>query len=151
MPHQLEEYSNQFIQERGHAFRNLKQMILRTEAETKSQAELFVCATKSNTGQPHLFQFAQHKGQEDNILKAIEASCRIPTSFHPFDIIFRSNPTYEQEGILIEGDYYCDGGISAPLPPTPKDNCQILVSPIAMTEFSSPNSAMKAGFSRPSA
>jgi predicted acylesterase/phospholipase RssA len=84
------------------------------------------------------------------LIRAIEASCTIPMSFHPLDLFhgrksslssssssspssFLSYP--DQEGIEIDGEYFVDGGIAAPAPPSPLDldplSRRIVVSPIS--------------------
>ena len=94
------------------------------------------------------------KKQQERLFKAIEASCRIPGSFHPFDMIVPNNLLQhmfvpgtstgtqypDEEGIEIDGRGHVDGGIAAPFPPTPFDddpNCtgKIVVSPIAGEYF----------------
>lgn len=157
IPHRLDEYTQRFLQDRGRAFSNFQQM-LQEEEEVPSEEEqekqptlaanLYVCVTKSEDGSPHLFEFPPPAAAEntksppaahhDRLLKAIEASCRIPISFHPLDM-FQSAVTYEKEGIEIDGSYYCDGGISGIFPPptpmdldTSKPAIRILVCPIAL-------------------
>eukprot|EP00531_Pseudo-nitzschia_arenysensis_P005351 CAMPEP_0116128960 /NCGR_PEP_ID=MMETSP0329-20121206/7669_1 /TAXON_ID=697910 /ORGANISM="Pseudo-nitzschia arenysensis, Strain B593" /LENGTH=276 /DNA_ID=CAMNT_0003623195 /DNA_START=595 /DNA_END=1425 /DNA_ORIENTATION=+ len=174
MPHRLEEYTERFLQDRGHAFRNLQQMLEEEISKSKSFAEysgstggnsesqisskrydllLSICTTRCSDGGIELFSFDYHSQRDETkierILKAVEASCRIPTSFHPFDMVAlnfkgvmqNANDTYpEAEGIDIDGKGYVDGGIAAPFPPTPLDddsNCtrRIVVSPIAGEYF----------------
>jgi predicted acylesterase/phospholipase RssA len=72
------------------------------------------------------------------MLEAVKASCTIPPSFHPADIILQSqqNSYPDSEGILLsDGNYHVDGGIAAPAPPTPRDGregaCPIIISPIS--------------------
>ena len=145
LPHRLKEYSDRFLQDRGHAFRNLKQMLIEEENQQNSSDSkevqspaLFICATKSEDGSAHLF--LGDFQEREKLLKSIQASCRIPISFHPADML-KSNSTYVGEGIEIDGELYVDGGIAAPFPPpSPIDlNTQhnhsvhrILVSPIEL-------------------
>ena len=183
LPHRLEEYADRFLQDRGHAVRNLRQM-LEEEEETivqqqhttsdverlpksSSGLELSICTTRCSDGGIEIFSFSDHlenrneserDGHNNNnkseyherLLKAIEASCLIPRSFHPFDMVAlnykdllqkRSESTYpDEEGIEIDGKGYVDGGIAAPFPPTPMDGDEgctgrIVVSPIAGEYF----------------
>lgn len=169
MPHRLEEYTERFLQDRGHAFRNLRQMLEEENSQSKRFAEnscstggtadseigllLSICTTRCSDGGIELFSFDHHSQRDETkterILKAVEASCRIPASFHPFDMVAlnfkgvmqNGNDTYpEAEGIEIDGKGFVDGGIAAPFPPTPLDgdsDCtgRIVVSPIAGEYF----------------
>ena len=130
--HRLEEYADRFLQDRGHAFRNFQEMLLEEQKDNTGDhhqpqnPDLYVCVTKSHDGTPHLLPFpvnhanAEQQPQESQrkgLLKAIEASCRIPVSFHPLDLFQASNVSYEGEGIEIDGSYYVDGGVSGIFPP----------------------------------
>jgi len=176
LPHRLDEYTDRFLQDRGYAFRNLREMLLE-ETETlavvpssssceeeneslSSQLDHFpllsICTTRCSDGSIRLFSFDACRQQQDEhererLIKAIEASCRIPQSFHPLDVVV---PNYEnvlqrifvswssrdvsssststtsadyahtypdEEGIEIDGDGFVDGGIAGPFPPTPLD------------------------------
>jgi predicted acylesterase/phospholipase RssA len=115
---------------------------------------LDICTTKCSDGKMHLFSFdissmnrhnnddhndRHHNNQQiDNILMAVKASCVIPKSFHPYDMFSNQHSiSYpDEDGILIDGRYYVDGGIAAPIPPTSlcdDQNClgRIEVSPIS--------------------
>jgi predicted acylesterase/phospholipase RssA len=154
--HRLEEYSDRFLHDRGHAIRNLQQMLMdeddissttTTEELEKQQGKparqplLVICTTKCSIGKMHLFTFDMLTGQPpptQEILKAVQASCLIPRSFHPFDMFCRYDLSYaDQEGIQMDdGSFHVDGGIAAPIPSTPLDQdpcCQgrIQVSPIS--------------------
>ena len=88
----------------------------------------------------------------DELLQAVEASCRIPQSFHPADVLESplsgmmgvfgggngggSASTYpDGDGVCIRNSWYVDGGIAAPAPPTPFDHIdnaiQVVISPIS--------------------
>ena len=110
---------------------------------------LYVATTKCNDGSTHLFRYNTNEmfstisssWNTDSILQAVKASCTIPSSFHPIDLLpglFMDKISYpDQEGILIDGQYYVDGGISSPVPSIPKLNettKQIVVSPISYGE-----------------
>ena len=132
LPHRLEDYADRFLQDRGHAFRNFQEMLLEEKEDDGDQQKQFqnpdlhVCVTKSHDGTPHLLPFPassfnlKQQPQESQIkrlLQAIQASCRIPVSFHPLDLFQVSNVSYEGEGIEIDGSYYVDGGVSGIFPP----------------------------------
>ena len=191
MPHRLEEYTERFLQDRGHAFKNLREIMLEEAVEDdiapkgllkSSGPMLSICTTRCSDGGVELFSFGGglnsneesdetkkrlqkqfYRDGEDNgdeeqehherLLKAIEASCRIPRSFHPIDMVALNykylldklpntpeNTYPDEEGIVIDGKGYVDGGIAAPFPPTPLDgdlSCtgRIVVSPIAGEYF----------------
>lgn len=149
LPHRLEEYTDRFLQDRGHALRNLKGMLqeLGNDSQTieKPPQFLVVCTTKSLEGSMHLFTFDNTTNNKitlngqvatnDMIHRVIQASCTIPKSFHPIDMFSKSALSYP-DGIEIDGVYHADGGIVAPAPRTPFDddpNCiqRIVVSPIS--------------------
>jgi predicted acylesterase/phospholipase RssA len=81
---------------------------------------------------------------KSRLIRAIEASCTIPTSFHPLDM-FQSSSSFlsypDHEGIEIDGEYFVDGGIAAPAPPSPLDldplSRRIVVSPISRSKSGS--------------
>jgi predicted acylesterase/phospholipase RssA len=145
VPHRLEEYSESFLEDRGHAFRILQQMLHEEQMnDTNLQnrnLHLNVCTTKCSDGKMHLFSFATktvtYPSQTDDVLKAVQASCIIPRSFHPFDMFSKQPLNFaNEEGVDIDGAFYVDGGIAAPVPPTPLDKdpqCagRIEVSPIS--------------------
>eukprot|EP00536_Pseudo-nitzschia_multiseries_P011854 jgi/Psemu1/207153/e_gw1.428.14.1 len=185
LPHRLDEYTDRFLHDRGHAFRNLRDM-LAEETQTQTGPEnasfendndndnknkneqpasshrppvLSICTTRCSDGGIHLFSFEDCQREDhERLLKAIEASCRIPQSFHPLDMIVpnfdslaqrlfvsshnnsgsgNGRHTYpDAEGVEIDGDGFVDGGIAGPFPPTPHDGdpeCtgRIVVSPIS--------------------
>ncbi|KAL7575218.1 hypothetical protein ACA910_018703 [Epithemia clementina (nom. ined.)] len=66
----------------------------------------------------------------------IQASTRIPASFHPMDIAMKQlrpfcstmTLTYpDHEGILLDGEYYVDGGIALPAPTLPPQDARMLL------------------------
>jgi len=145
LPHQLENYADRFLQDRGHAFRNFREMILEGEKEQKetqtfshatreeavryqsktetiatTRPDLYVCVTKSDDGTAHLLKFPSQSlknNSSDRLFRAIEASCYIPVSFHPLDLFQTSSNNYQGDGIDFDGTYYVDGGISGIFPP----------------------------------
>lgn len=123
---------------------------------------LHVATTKCETGQLHMFDFRPVHPEfrtisaawtNDELLQAVEASCRIPQSFHPADVLESplsgmmgvfggsgggsgSASTYpDGDGVCIRSRWYVDGGIAAPAPPTPFDNVEhavrVIISPIS--------------------
>lgn len=119
---------------------------------TKQQWELYVCGTRCTNGELCLFPFKYNTNtagtigfsngnklqkimtskmfecveEREYLFQAIQASCKIPVSFHPVDMISwpilgASKLNYHEDGIKINDQYYCDGGIVAPAPPTPYD------------------------------
>jgi len=176
LPHRLDEYTDRFLIDRGHAFRNLREMLAeetgpehtscdqdQAEASPHCTPLLSICTTRCADGRIQLFSFEVEDCQQDDherLLKAIEASCRIPQSFHPLDMVL---PNYDNlfqrlflssesasgggrytypdaEGVEIDGTGFVDGGIAGPFPPTPRDSdpeCtgRIVVSPISGEYF----------------
>jgi hypothetical protein len=119
LPHRLDKYTDRFLQDRGYAFKNLREMLLVEEDSAPRKEEtvdeemplLSICTTRCSDGGIELFSFGgdglndvcnsfkkpkqQGEGEEPQqyarLLKAIEASCRIPRSFHPFDMFVSPN------------------------------------------------------------
>jgi predicted acylesterase/phospholipase RssA len=168
MPHRLDEYTDRFLQDRGHAFRNLQELLLEQAGPTQqhrhqqqqpqssgyiddssddrpSRPMLVIGTTRCSDGALHLFSYGQQQNtdlydsskQHEHILRAVQASCSIPRFFHPVDVISKYDLSYpDDDGVVIDGISYVDGGIAAPAPPTPLDsdyNClgRIIVSPIS--------------------
>ena len=96
-----------------------------------------------------LFRSISSSWKTDELLTVIKASCRIPASFHPVDLLdsggfsyfekfgfSTSSPTYpDGDGVRIDRLWYVDGAISAPAPPTPLDSVdwatRVIISPIS--------------------
>ena len=121
---------------------------------------LHIATTRCDTGNLHLFDFRPVHPEfrtisaswtNDELLQAVAASCRIPRSFHPADVLESpflggmlgafgggggSVSTYpDEDGVCINDRWYVDGGIAAPAPPTPLDRAdgaiRVVVSPIS--------------------
>jgi predicted acylesterase/phospholipase RssA len=135
-PHRLEEFTEKFLWDRGRALTNLNDILLEEEPFDSVSSDgkqyprpmLVVAATNCMDGSMKLFTFdptenhANEKKPQD-IMRAIQAACTIPISFHPFDMFGKSSLTYpDEEGVEIDGGYCVDGGIAAPAPPTPLDS-----------------------------
>ena len=110
---------------------------------TKSlRPSLHIATTSCSDGLLHLFDFppkSYSARDAEHFLRCLEASCKIPTHFHPFDVLpnrwFPPSTYPEEDGVIIDGKSYADGEISAPAPPTPSDSKEgagrIIISPIA--------------------
>lgn len=177
LPHRLDEYADRFLQDRGHALRNLSNM-LQEEADTPSVSSsitasdkimtsppssplLVICTTRCFDGSVQLFEFStddETRRDPSKLLRAIKASCTIPPTFHPYDIISNGPLSYPDDGgIEIDGLHYVDGGIVAPAPPTPFDTerhtSRIVISPISgintTTTSSIDNKSVRSSLSLP--
>lgn len=174
-PHRLKEFAYNFIEDGGRAFHHLEAMLradgLRHDIDDDNdnradhrrvdgggrRPSLHVAATRCSDGSLRLFNFYDNHHRRlygdrdiDELLTAVEASCRIPSSFHPADVLrgdlfsffplssSSSRPTYpDAEGVLcVDGHRYVDGAISAPAPPTLLDNTdgsiRVVVSPFSL-------------------
>jgi len=131
----LDDYACDFIKTGGRGFSLLKDRLTNTNKETVPV--LSICTTRCRDGQLQVFDFGPDDDASDGrdasllLSPALEASCRIPPSFHPWDILSSSRSYAHTEGILIGDESYVDGGIAAPAPPTPATLRRILISPIA--------------------
>ena len=152
-PHRIEEYADRFISDGGRAMFHLKGIMNEEELNSLSNGLpdenkldsltspcLHIATTRCSDGLLRLFDFPSlPEGGKEQLFKCLEASCKIPRHFHPFDVLpNRWSPpsTYpEEDGVVIDGNSYVDGGISAPAPPTPLDSVEgavrIVVSPIS--------------------
>ena len=134
---------------------------IKSNATPPLPPSLHIATTRCDMGQLHLFDFRPVHAEfrtisaswtNDELLQAVEASCRIPPSFHPADVLESpllggmlgafggfgggSASTYpDEDGVCINGRWYVDGGIAAPAPPTPLDGAdnaiRVVVSPIS--------------------
>jgi len=141
-----------------------KQVIQHANNKRPPSARLYICTTKTLDGSAQIFGFEPKYSnfssistswKTDEILKCVKASCTIPSTFHPWDLVSKGELSYlDSDGILLKNDgnddpsaygnygnsninesYYVDGGISQPAPPTPLDLeegfCPITISPIS--------------------
>lgn len=142
IPHQLEEYTDRFLQDGGRAFANFREMLVDTYTVDQSsiicegRPTLHIATTKCSDGSFKIFSFEPDnmQNQHRKLLVALQASCKIPLLFHPWDAFSKHAPSYpEHDGIEIDGDFYVDGGISCPCPivPTDDDATNISISPIS--------------------
>jgi predicted acylesterase/phospholipase RssA len=127
-PDLIRDYANRFIEERGNALQNLKSYVSRG---TASSAHLYICTTKCRDGSVHLFD-ADRLESEAELLECVRASCTVPRTFHPYDVLAGGELSYpDSDGILIRGEYHVDGGIAGPAPPVLNCTDVIIVSPIS--------------------
>ena len=166
IPHRLEEFTDEFISKRGEAISILKSILhdeekilsgissirhSNTSINISSKANqqrpnLYIATTNCTDGSLHLKEFSNHaefatissSWDNDLLMKTILASCTIPPSFHPLDLLpYRSyDLSYpSEEGVYINDKSYVDGGIAAPIPPTPRNMDKraypVIVSPIS--------------------
>jgi len=166
MPHRLEEFTDEFISKRGEAISILKSILHDEEKilsgisstqhsngsinisskANQQRPNLYIATTNCMDGSLHLKEFSNHvefatissSWDNDLLMKTILASCTIPPSFHPLDLLpYRSyDLSYpSEEGVIIDDKAYVDGGIAAPIPPTPRNMDKraypVIVSPIS--------------------
>jgi predicted acylesterase/phospholipase RssA len=155
--HVIDEYAQAFMHKRGRAMTLLKERLTESvnsrqqhsqkQPKSLSQPMLGICTTKCSDGTAHMFPFSdpiQDSEQLERLLKYVEASCAIPRSFHPWDVFTSQTVQYPAEdGIQIskldgaatshytDDNYYVDGGIAAPAPPTPPELTRIIISPVS--------------------
>ena len=156
-PNQIKEYTDRFISDGGRAMYHLKEMIyddcsnsntssIDDNSMNNNSASLHIATTRCSDGSLQLFDFPSKLQSsiidKDHLVNCLRASCKIPPHFHPSDVLEKSSwlsSSYaiypQQDGIIINGESYVDGGISAPAPATPLDikegACRIVVSPIS--------------------
>lgn len=152
IPNRLDDYAHEFASRRGQGLSLLKELLATRPTATTTpgdvstsneRIELHIATTRCHDGKEHMTSFGTsplpHES-EHLLIKAVEASCWIPSTFHPWDV-FSSTPTTfaEHEGIVLANDdgggggggkAHVDGGIATPAPPTPKDCARLIVSPI---------------------
>lgn len=157
LPDRIEEFTSRFIKQRGGGISLLNEMLQglpdtdigsscknNVQHHLHNHETLFIATTKCNDASLHLFPFSKEKFEKNTYLEkidyvekisqCIQASCTIPPTFHPMDILHwnqipsmrsffsssdqpKSNLSYpESEGIEIDGVYYVDGGIASPCP-----------------------------------
>jgi len=173
IPHRLEEFADSFLSKKGQALTILQSMLFDEErlimngydhggasssiiAENSRRAKsptLYIATTRCHDGASHLSPFSDPTifsnisctWSTDDILLGVRASCAIPMSFHPFDLVkfpFTQQLTYpETEGITLSDGYsHVDGGIVAPAPRSPHDEMSgaipVIISPISFRSSS---------------
>jgi hypothetical protein len=133
-PNSIESFAKLYM-EKHHA--DPVQLLLNTvplAPNTKSFSELHIALTNCVTREPHVFEFNNNPDNE-LLAECLEASIALPPGrnldFHELlgasaDLIRVTN----DDGCeLVDGEYYCDGTLSAPGPPVPAGYERILVSP----------------------
>jgi predicted acylesterase/phospholipase RssA len=160
MPHRLHDYTDRLLKERGRAFSSFQELLkeeLEAKQDKRFDRDLFVCVTKSEDGKSHLIHHPSSASLDvERVLRSVEASCRIPVSFHPLDL-FKSSASYEEEGIEVDGTLYVDGGVSGVFPPPcPLDqdssasSHRILVCPISIGPTAASELVISPSYSRES-
>ena len=168
-PNQIQEYTDRFISDGGRAMYHLKEMIYDDDGNTNTSSvdndtnnnntSLHIATTRCSDGSLQLFDFPSKLQSsiidKDRLLNCLQASCKIPPHFHPSDVLEKSrwlsSSSYaiypEQDGIIINGESYVDGGISAPAPPTPLDKeegaLRVVVSPISGTDYNNESNTIR--------
>jgi|UniRef100_A0A8J9SQ77 predicted acylesterase/phospholipase RssA len=145
-PSQLESFALDFIQQRGRGLSLLQETLENhqtcqqsdqsTNKQTpmsQGQPALQIYTTQCRSGEPYAFTFSSYSPL---LLDAIRASCHVPISFHPVDMISWSPLSLpltfaDSEGVLIHEEAYVDGAIASPAPPTPHQLTRVVVSPIS--------------------
>jgi predicted acylesterase/phospholipase RssA len=135
--------AERFVPHSGQAMSHLRAMIDDANASGEGlnphSTTLHIATTRCSDASLRLFDFPPNLSSipDESLVKCLEASCKIPPHFHPFDVLPSKWPsTYpEEDGVRIDGISYVDGGISAPAPPTPVDSiegaCRVVISPIS--------------------
>ena len=127
-PSSLDSFTNQFIEQGGGGI-SLLQTIMQKMPRSTIPKPLYIFMTPckdSTMACIHPFSNIQEHEMQ-RLFSCIQASCRIPTSFHPMDILhfhllpsftfFSSKLSYpESDGVTLDGISYVDGGIAAPFP-----------------------------------
>eukprot|EP00956_Cyclotella_meneghiniana_P011352 scaffold15942_cov78-Cyclotella_meneghiniana.AAC.15 len=135
LPHRVDEYTDRFIKDGGRAFANFCEMVDETSTNLECRPVLHIATTRCD-GSLKVFSFQSDnlQAQRDKMLQSLEASCRIPLSFHPWDVFSKNAPSYpQQNSIEIDGNHYIDGGIAAPCPQIEYNDgsTNIVISPIS--------------------
>jgi len=134
----VDDYAREFIQTRGRALGILRGHI-QQEGTKKPKFPLHIALTRCRDGASILKQ--AHNVTDEEFFTLLKASCSIPQTFHPHDLLSSSfTPQYpDTDGIWVQDDYYVDGGIAAPAPRLP-DQDMLVVSPIVGNAHVSPTS-----------
>lgn len=142
--HQVEEYAARFISEKGRAMYHLKQILNDEPTTRRPRFNLHVATTRCSDGSLRLFSFPSESTLDTGyLLKCLEASCRIPQHFHPFDVLpnrwFPPSSYPESDGVIIDGCSHVDGGISAPCPSSPDESVEGAIN-VQISPFSGSSS-----------
>jgi len=162
-PNQIQEYTDRFISDGGRAMYHLKEMIYDDDGSNTSSVDndinnyntsLHIATTRCSDGSLQLFDFPSKLQSsipdKDHLINCLRSSCKIPSHFHPSDVLQKSrwlSSSYaiypQQDGIIINGESYVDGGIGAPAPHTPLDTKEgarrVIISPISGPDYNESN------------
>jgi predicted acylesterase/phospholipase RssA len=132
----LDAFAQSFLRTGGQAL-SLLQEQLQQDIIMNGPA-LSICTTQCRDGREQMFDFSVGSTSADpRLMPALMASCRIPGSFHPYDMLSSTNSFADSEGVGIDDNFYVDGGIAAPAPRTLSTLRRIVISPIAGKSSSS--------------
>jgi len=144
----IQDFATRFIRQRGGGLTLLREYLLEQQHDatanernhsttTQGRSDdrndgtliLHIATTRCRNLQGRIFSFDCSNNnllldQKDHLLRCVEASCRIPSLFHPYDILSPPASYPEHEGVVIVADNnnedaYVDGGIAFPAPPIP--------------------------------
>jgi predicted acylesterase/phospholipase RssA len=141
-------FTSRYLKDGGYALTNFQKVLSKQDPSLLSQKNILlgIATTDCADGSLRLFSFDPSRQSTPNnqefIATAVRASCTIPLSFHPWDVFTKLPIKYpgEQDGVEIDGRWYCDGGIAGPAPfiSIPKNSDQdkevitkVLISPIS--------------------
>ena len=155
----IPDYAQAFIEQRGRGLHLLEEFWKNHESSSprkRNDIGLHIATTRCEDGASKVFSYDNiHKTLNNNddkqqLLECIRASCLIPPTFHPLDILSSTKSYPDQEGIPLEDpltglNFYVDGGIATPAPMVFPDHeedegdgsvqhtTRVIVSPIAGT------------------
>ena len=149
----LDDYAQAFIQKRGNGLELLLEFwddkysqssADKEDDSTTTSVGLHIATTRCEDGASKVFSFTNLK-EPTRIFDCLRASCLLPPTFHPLDMISSSPDPYpDNEGIPIDDpivgtQFYVDGGIATPAPMLLDEDDEdalstyIIVSPVAGT------------------
>lgn len=126
----IDDYAQAFIRQRGNGMNLLQEFWSHTRTtsspntsrntDKKASVGLHIATTRCQDGSSKVFSFNTLEDPE-RIFQCIRASCLIPPTFHPLDIVSSPSPYPDREGLAIDDpvegvDFYVDGGIATPAP-----------------------------------
>ena len=148
----LEDYAQAFIQQKGGGMKLLEEFWDNRTTDLRgggvdaknTDIVLHIATTRCSDVASKVFSFPTLTDRE-KIFDCIRASCLIPPTFHPLDILSTPSPYPDHHGIPIDDpivgmEFYVDGGISTPAPmidlsefEADEEDTRIIISPVAGT------------------